>query len=215
MAQSYFGFGVSAQSDRIVNISKDTLSIYGFSGAQFKQNINITLTPHINYRRTIGKRLSFQTGISYNRVRKDLRFLFQPSNGGIFGTEFVDTLKIRLSYLTVPLRLNYQITNKADNNLSAGLGINTNTLVAHEDNYQEIIPWEILLGWRRYYRVNASAQLSFFYEKKIQNNSLLNIEFKINSVVSPVVKGGWGMFKNFQPSRVLTYGVGVHYYFKN
>jgi hypothetical protein len=212
-AQNFFGIGLSSQYSQIVNISKDTLVPFGFSGAELNQNFVTSLVPHVHFRKTLGKKISLQTGLRYNRLNKNMSFSFYDD---FFQNLYVDTLKIKLNYLTVPIRVNYTAFEQNDNSLAIGLGVNSNILLAYADNYQEIIPWEVLLNKQRYARAYASIEFSLFYGKIIKNNSLLNLELNVNGAATQFIsnKRAAGIYKNLSPSSILQYSIGLHYYYK-
>lgn len=211
-AQSYLGAGFEINRYKLYNISTDTITPYGYSGAKIEQVYSKQVCPNILFNKVIHPLFELQTGIGYNYYAHNLGIDYYS----LFFHKKVNTvLNIRLNYISVPMSLKYYTTKRMRYNIGIEAGITPRFLIKHSDNYQKIILEEIAwINPKWYSKINSTIKLGIVASHLVAKNDKIAFGFFVQKDLLPFVKKDkWGLYENLFYSRNHYVGISINYFF--
>lgn len=210
--QISFGVQLDIGKSQLYGISNEEIVPYGFSGAEYTQDIKTYVSPSLRLRKEISDRLFWESGIGYQPLSYTLHL---TQTHPLILRYREETLNINLHYLTIPLSLGYSFPLGTKSKIITNLGINTAILLAASDNYMDII-WEDYLwigGW--YSQFVFKPFLSIAYQSPISQTGSIEIgAFICNGInIFPREDKAWGFYKNLASASSLNYGLQLKYFF--
>src|SRR5690606_38918911 len=128
-------------------------------------------------------------------LTQHIRLKFYDS---FFQANIDETLKINLHYLTIPLSLNYSIPFNSNSSLLFSGSVEAGVLLSQNDNYQDIILYEIGLPKKVNSKVVFTPGLSAAYLTKVKNCGIVELGFYISRDMTPWISDNflWGFYHN-------------------
>jgi hypothetical protein len=164
------------------------------------------------YRFKLSSRISLATGLEYSQQGQNVNFnadsAFPPNQ----------ILKIELNYARIPLTIDYSIFKMKKSELIVYSGISFGIAIKRKDNYQDIIPEQILLppAEKRYKNKDWAIPVGLNYKSELTSKVFVNFgcEYLVGltnafSENGPSTFGVLSEFDNSRQSRLaLNIGIG-------
>lgn len=214
---AYGQISIGIQADigksQLYGISNEEIVRYGFSGAEYTQDIKTYLSPSLRLRKGISDRLFWESGIGYQPLSYTLHLSHFHR---LFSHHFNETLDINLHYLSIPFSLGYSLPVLKRSKIITNFGLNTVFLLSGSDNFQEIIWEEIYFSpgfW--YSQFVFKSLISISYQTPISQNERIEAGLFVSKDINTFVReeDAWGFYENLSSARNLNYGVHLTYFF--
>lgn len=152
---------------------KQSQSFHNYYFASRKGNQTFNSSANILYTYKLSSRLSLTTGLEYSQQGQNINF----NADSAFPSNNRQILRIELSYLRIPLKVNYSILKIKKSELNIYSGISLGMAIKRKDNYQNIILEDILLppAKKRYKNTDLAIPIGLNYKKELTSTIFANL----------------------------------------
>jgi hypothetical protein len=211
IAQLKFGLELNGYTSTLRNISQDTMVTFGLSGAKVYSSPTYGIAPSFLLRKEIGNKFSLETGLGYWSSKSKVHLNIYSQ---FFSHEFDTTLNISLKYIQIPVSVFYSFSLKKTIKLNFSGGLKTRILIAHKDNYEDIIFEKVGMVGNRYNRIVIVPTFGIALEKELPKGQTYELGFFSNFNLNSLVNNEhiWGFFNNLYPAKNYELGFSIKFF---